>query len=153
MRSIGRRSGKSSHIEDSSLLLDVLKLVELALAAAGARFAGLGPSFGRLQIGIPERPGAALAGPLFVHRTFTALVIEEYAVAIFVFVEAAADPDLPDILFLEFRRIHFEPFGEGVDFRLVDPHVSWRAGAAISAARAFEFQTVLIPRFSGIRGW
>ena len=74
----------ASHIEDGGLFLDVLQLVELALAAAGTDLAGLGPRFGVAEVGIPEGPSPTLPRPLLVDFAFTGLVVEKHAVAVLV---------------------------------------------------------------------
>ena len=138
-----------SHVKNRGLLLNMRELVELPLAAPGARFARFSPGFGAAEIGIPERPGAALAGALFVDRALTAFVVEEHTIAVLVFHQATPDPDLPNVLFLERRWLHLEPLGKCIDFGLIHPHIAGSACATITAAGAFEFQAVLVPRLGG----
>src|SRR5690348_15188805 len=92
---------RESNANDGRLFLDLLDRVELALAAAGAGFARGLPGFGGLQVGIPEWPGAALAGAVFVHGAAMGFRVEKNAVVVLPLLERAADADLADVLFFE----------------------------------------------------
>jgi hypothetical protein len=130
------------------LLLDRFELIERARTAAGTNSTSIRPCIGRANIGIPERPCAALARPGSINAAFARLAVEENAIAVGVFDETFADADLAYISRFKFGNIDAHLGRQPGDVLLIDPHVTWRAGAAIAAARALELQAVLVPGLS-----
>ena len=138
-----------SNSHDFQLFLDLLELVELAFAAPRADFAGVLPRLFIADIGAPEGPSLALTGTSFVDGAFARLGVEQHTVvALGTFFQAAADANLTDILFLKSCGSHVQLSGQRVDLGLIDPDVTWRAGAAVAAASTFEAKAVLVPRLS-----
>ncbi len=86
---------------------------------------------------------------MFVDGALAALVVEEHAIAVLVFHQTSPYTDLPDVLFLERCRLHIQALGKSIDLGLIDPHITRRARATITAAGAFEFQAVFVPRLRG----
>jgi hypothetical protein len=124
-------------------------LVELAFAAAGADAAGVLPVGGRLEIGIPEGPSSALAGPGVVNGAAAGLAIEENAVAVRELLEALSNADLPAVFVFEFIDAEADEDRERSDFFVRDPNVARSATAAIAALGAGEVEAGVVPRQIG----
>ena len=133
-------------LEHGDRLRDLLKLVELPLATSGTDFAGLPPGFFRPDIRVPKGPGAALPGAGFVHRAFPGLRIKKDAVAVLVLDQAFSHTHISDVLGFKVGYRHVYLLGKLFDFFLVDPNVSRRSRAAISALSALESKAILVPR-------
>ena len=135
-----------SDADDRPLGFDLAELVELAGAAAGTGMAGCLPVFGRTDVGVPERPGAALARTGLVNRAL-AVGVKENAVEVlfFFFFEAFPLTYLADVFCFEIVGLHAGACGEIGDVIFIDPYVAGAAGAAIAAARALELETVFVP--------
>ena len=73
----------------------------LALPTARADVTNLLPSFWGFYIRFPEWPTPTLAGTDLVDGTMPGLRVEEDAVAVGKFNQAAPDPNLPDVAGLE----------------------------------------------------
>ena len=94
-----------------SLFLDRFQRIELPVATAGAGFLGGFPGVGGPNVRIPEGPGAALAGALFVDGTPAGFAVEEDAVVVPLLFERAADANLIDELLLERLGRHLDAGG------------------------------------------
>src|SRR5262249_32891752 len=103
------------------------------------------PGVRTFQIGIPERPGATLPRTNGVDRAPPRLGIEKGAVAVRELAKAHAFPDGSRVLEFDFAGRFVEEIGNLLNLVSVHPHVAFRAGTAIAALRAFEFQAVLVP--------
>jgi hypothetical protein len=135
-----------SKVEHGCLLFDRLELIQLADPAAGADFAGVGPRFGRADIRVPERPGAALPRAGGVDAALAGFGVEEDAiVGLLQLFEAFSDTNFANVLFFKLGNIDADLGGKRGDLFGVHPDVAGRAGAAIAAAGALELQAVLVP--------
>ena len=107
------------------------------------------PSLRSSQIAVPKRPSPALARAGFVNFAFSRHIIEENAVAITEFFQAPANSDLARVLIIEFFNRQFNEVGDRLDFCFVNPNVTRRTGAAITATGTSESQSVIIPGLVG----
>lgn len=124
---------------------DLFEGVELFAVDPGAGCCGDVPVVFALQVGWPERPGAALVGPNWVYRT--AVAGEEGAVATgMVLFDGGAFADAVEI-FLAYRIDGFvEVFCEYLYLRFCDPDVSFfGARATVAALVALEMQAADVP--------
>jgi hypothetical protein len=128
-----------------ALGFDGVELVQLALAAAGADAAGVFPILGCFEVGIPERPGAALAGAGRIDRAAAGFGVEEDAVAVRELIQALAGTDPADVLVLESLHVHADDGSDRGDFFVVHPDRARRAGAAVAALGAGEAEAGVIP--------
>src|SRR5207244_2972696 len=80
---------------------DLFQLIELALAAAGADAAGVLPIVGRLEIGFPERPGAALTGPGLINGAPARLTVQKDTIAVGKLLQALSHSNSPAVIFFE----------------------------------------------------
>src|SRR5712692_965194 len=119
---------------------------QFALAGARADVASAFPGFGRGDVAFPKWPGTALARANGIHRT-ARFAVPKYTVAVGFLAQADAVAHGPCVHLGRFVDTFPAVRGDGGDFLHIDPDVARRSGAAVAAARAFETQAVLVPRF------
>ena len=115
----------------------------MAMVAASARLGRTIPGLGRLEIGLPERPGAALAWSGVIDLALPGFVVEKHAIAAAAiaagrFYQAFANPHFSHIL--GFHLAHTQPQrgSQGFDLSLVNPDKTWSPCAAVAATSAFK---------------
>ena len=100
------------------------------------------PGLGRRQVGIPERPGAALPGSGGIDRAVARFAVEKDAIAIGEFAQALANADGAHVFVLEFLDVPIAyQSGQRGDLFGVHPYEPGRSRAAIAAFGALELET------------
>lgn len=130
---------------------------------AGAGFGGLGEGFRAFEQFGPEGPGAALHGADGIDAADGAAVgqtLEEDAIpAVWAggLGQGPVSADFPGVLAEEIVAAELEVAGDVLDFAVIEPDVAGRAGAAVAAHGAGEFQAVGVPGLGlaglGLFGW
>ena len=140
LRAALRPSSPSAGLRSAS------SVCSLPLAAAGANAAGVLPVLGRLQVRVPEGPGAALprAGRIdgAARGSSPSKKTQSPLGNSFRLLRA---PTRRTYCVLELSTSMPTQCGQGGDLLVVDPHMARRSGAAIAALRAGESQPVVIP--------
>lgn len=111
-------------IDDGGLGLDLDKGDYFSFVHSGTAFGGFRPGFGRLEKGVPEGPGAALAGAEVVECAGAFFGIEKDAIVVGLFAESGANADLAGVDFFEFVEGDLEVIGDGLHLFFVDPDIA-----------------------------
>jgi hypothetical protein len=119
-------------IDDGGLGLDLDKRDYFPFVHSGTTFGGFRPSFRRLEKGVPEGPGAALAGAEVVECAVAFFGIEEDAIVVGLFSQSAANADLASVDFFEFVEGDLEVIGDGLHLLFVDPNVAGGTGGELT---------------------
>jgi hypothetical protein len=129
-----------------SLNFDLFQRVEAAVTGPWTDVTGLFPSLPSFHIGAPKWPGAALDWPSRINQAVASLGIKQNAVSVRIFFQAEAVADPSDKAIPKLLLVQLHVLSKIGNFLVRYPHKPRCTAAAPAAGRAFELQTVFIPR-------
>lgn len=140
-----RETGLQSKTRLAGSFFNLLQGNQLSLTGTWASLLGELPVFGRFDVPLPERPRPALRRTHRINLAPANRAVEEHAIAVGEFRQRdlssdrarVQQPNLSDRL-VQIRR-------DRLDFLVLDPDVTGRAGATVAALRAGESETVFVP--------
>ena len=131
---------------DFALLFDLLKLIELTLPTARARFARFGPGFGTAEIGIPERPRTTLPRSLLVNSALAFFTVEENAVPVRKLLQRLSNTNLHHVGIFKGLLVHVLALCKSRDLGFVHPDETRSSRTTVTTLRTLKLETFVVPR-------
>src|SRR5262245_6822433 len=123
---------------------------QLALPCPGTTAPRRFPRPRRCDVALPKRPCPALPRSVLINGA-AAPTVEEDAVAVRLLTQRDSARRFLRIDREKLVLSQFDESRDGRDFFVIEPNISWFAGATIAAARAFEAQAIAIPNLFAAR--
>ena len=134
-------------VDGGSLFADVFQGNKIARARAGTTSLSFFPGGFVDDIGIPERPGAALNRSHRINFAPASFVVEKSAVAVTKFSQRCSALGWSSVKQTDFADWFFEVVSDGSNVFVRDPDKTGRPRATISAPGTLKVQAVTEPRF------